>query len=701
MSDVSILVKKIAVVAVVLLLPADFAAASNWTGASANWSSNANPGWNGSGVPNAVGAVANHPAATNATTTVDVAGGVTVGTISLTNNSNNSWQFTITNPITFNQDGSGTGAATLSNTNSTAGTSNFLSLNAGTITLADDLLISNTSSSTNTTGAIQIIGTIGGSGNVTFSNSSTALSQVNSIRLQTATNTFTGNVLVQKGTVTFNKDNSFGNSSNIITLGESGQGSAAILSTTSVIVSNNLAVASGSGGTLTIGSSSISNGTYAGTLALNGDVSLSSASSGSNSLSFSNVISGVGGLAKAGAGSLTLSGNNTFSGDTVLSTGNGTLVLANSNALKNSTLKYTGSTLVFNSSVISHAFTMGGLTGTGDIALQDNAGTPNAVALSIGQNDSSPAAYSGALSGGGSLAKVGLGTLTLTGTNSYSGGTTVSGGTLEGNSTSLQGAITNNSTVTFNQSSDGTYAGAMSGSGSLTKSGSGKLTVSGANTYTGVTSVTGGTLLVDGSLANGGVEVYGGATLGGKGTIGVGGGTVKIGATGTGTGTFSPGASIAVENIVGNLSFGSNGNFAYEINSSVSFASGADLVNVSGDISIDPAANLNFSDLASSPVLLDGSGAKYTLISYAGTLTGTFASKPDNSIVTIGSSSFYLRYNDTSPGQNFSGSTLYSKYVTITAVPEASAFLFGTVASALVSGAYVRRKMVGSRSHAS
>jgi hypothetical protein len=38
--------------------------ASDWTGGTGNWSSNGNPGWNGTGVPNAVGAVANFPDAT-------------------------------------------------------------------------------------------------------------------------------------------------------------------------------------------------------------------------------------------------------------------------------------------------------------------------------------------------------------------------------------------------------------------------------------------------------------------------------------------------------------------------------------------------------------------------------------------------------------------------------------------------------------
>ena len=47
-----------------------------------------------------------------------------------------------------------------------------------------------------------------------------------------------------------------------------------------------------------------------------------------------------------------------------------------------------------------------------------------------------------AMSGSGSLAKTGAGTLILSGTNSYGGGTTVSAGILQGNTASLQGNIT-------------------------------------------------------------------------------------------------------------------------------------------------------------------------------------------------------------------------------------------------------------------
>jgi autotransporter-associated beta strand protein len=155
------------------------------------------------------------------------------------------------------------------------------------------------------------------------------------------------------------------------------------------------------------------------------------------------------GFTKGGNNSLTLSGANTFSGTTTHAASSGTLRLANSLALQNSTLSYTGAAaLVFDSTVATHAFTLGGLTGTSNIALTDNGS--NAVALTVGNNNTSPAAYSGVLSGGGSLTKVGTGTLTLSSANTYTGATTVNNGTLL---VSGSGNINGSSGITINGSS--------------------------------------------------------------------------------------------------------------------------------------------------------------------------------------------------------------------------------------------------------
>jgi autotransporter-associated beta strand protein len=89
----------------------------------------------------------------------------------------------------------------------------------------------------------------------------------------------------------------------------------------------------------------------------------------------------------------------------------------------------------------------------------------------------------------------------------------------------------NNLSTTFSGvAQDGGFSGGTGGS--LTKIGTGTLTLSGANTYTGATAVNAGKLLVDGSIASSsGVAVAAGATLGGHGNVSAisGAGTVAPG----------------------------------------------------------------------------------------------------------------------------------------------------------------------------
>jgi fibronectin-binding autotransporter adhesin len=153
---------------------------------------------------------------------------------------------------------------------------------------------------------------------------------------------------------------------------------------------------------------------------------------------YSGRLSGPGSLKKLGTGVLVLSGANTYSGSTTVSAG--TLVLQGQNALQYST--FTGGTgsLVFDSTVSGHAFTFGGLSGSSNLDLRDNAA--NAVALSVGTNGANTT-YSGALNGTGSLTKLGAGVLTLSAANAYTGPTNVSDGVL-----SLIGSLNSSSALT-------------------------------------------------------------------------------------------------------------------------------------------------------------------------------------------------------------------------------------------------------------
>ena len=179
---------------------------------------------------------------------------------------------------------------------------------------------------------------------------------------------------------------------------------------------------------------------------------------GNDSPIVANTISGTGALQQNGADNVFLTGTNTFTGTTTIANG-GTLTLSapaagtTSLALQNSTLNYTTGTLLFDTAV--NVATLGGLTGTQNIALSNTNATPAAVTLNVGNNGSSTT-YSGALTGTGSLVKVGSGTLTLAGANTYTGTTTdnlgnlIITGSLGTQLAPSGGMFTNSGTVTYN-----------------------------------------------------------------------------------------------------------------------------------------------------------------------------------------------------------------------------------------------------------
>jgi autotransporter-associated beta strand protein len=106
------------------------------------------------------------------------------------------------------------------------------------------------------------------------------------------------------------------------------------------------------------------------------------------------------------------------------------LQLNHLDALSNATLNLVATAVnpvSFADAVNNGSFQVAGLSGTAAQALADTAG--NAVTLKVGGNNIS-SAYSGVLTGSGSLIKTGTGTLTLSGVNTFSGVTTISNGVL-------------------------------------------------------------------------------------------------------------------------------------------------------------------------------------------------------------------------------------------------------------------------------
>ncbi len=163
-----------------------------------------------------------------------------------------------------------------------------------------------------------------------------------------------------------------------------------------------------------------------------GDVALGAATlrtgSDNTSTTLAGAITGRGSLIKQGGGRFTLIGANHYSGGTTIE--GGTLIAGYSQALG------TGGLTVANGALMDfngYDQTLTSLDDAGNIAL-------GAAALAVGAGDGD-SHFAGTLSGGGSLTKLGTGTLTLSGISSYTGPTTISAGTLTVNGAISRSAV--------------------------------------------------------------------------------------------------------------------------------------------------------------------------------------------------------------------------------------------------------------------
>jgi len=337
----------------------------------------------------------------------------------------------------------------------------------------------------------------------------------------------------------------------------------------------------------------------------------------SDEVTFTGLISGSGALTQFGAGTLTLTADNTYSNATVIAAG--TLQLGN-----------------------------GGTTGNIGSSVLNDLGT-------LAFNRSNLLTFGTSIFGAGAVKQIGTGMTVLTANNTYTGGTTINAGTIQlgpGGSLAPTGALTVNLGGTFDLNSHTqtvgdlsgtgsvllgsgmltagtanatTFSGVMSGTGSFTKQNAGTLTFAGINNYTGATTINGGTLAVNGSITSP-VTVNSGGTLGGTGTV-FGNTTVNNG------GTLSPGNSIGVFNVAGNLVFGPGSVYRVEVSPTA-----ADRTNVTGTATLNGAVNAVF-----------GPGAyasnSYTILSATGGRTGTFSALTAEGLPVFLSAS--LSYNAT------------------------------------------------------
>lgn len=230
-------------------------------------------------------------------------------------------------------------------------------------------------------------------------------------------------------------------------------------------------------------------------------------------LTSSGIISGSGTLTKLGDGTMVLGSVNTYTGATLIDDGVLRAGVANALAPSNAVTLTSGATL----DLVGFDQTVNNISGDGNIAL----GTATLTANNTGLTSYGGAiSGAGALvkTGAGTLTLRGNNSHTG-GTTIAAGAIQVGNGATTG---SLSGDVVNNGTLLFDRSDDVAFDGTISGTGGLAKLGAGTLTLTGANTYAGSTTLAGGTLLINGDQtgATGPTSVASGTRLGGSGIIG-------------------------------------------------------------------------------------------------------------------------------------------------------------------------------------
>ena len=382
-------------------------------------------------------------------------------------------------------------------------------------------------------------------------------------------------------------------------------------------------------------------------------------------------ISGAGGFTQAGTGTTTLNAANTFGGGvtikngtlesktTTTTLGTGTVTMGgtgstgatyltgqnNSNAFVINAPD--SGTVAIGANGAGSAFTLsGGITLNGNLTIQTYNNTINGTIKA-------QSGFTGGITGTGNvvLNNNGLAANTLSISTS---------GINHAGSLTLQGTATGDTTIGANIDSNVT---------SVTQnSATSRLILSGTNTYTGATTVNAGTLAVNGSLANTTTTVGNGGTLQGSGSTG---GSVTV----QGGGRIASGNSI--ESLAtGALNLEGGSTFAYEMNNDATVGVAGDLTAVTGDLTLDlgNATLLTLSELGSGTWTL---GEKLTLISYSGTWNGGLFSYgstlADDSTINSGGMDWLFNYNDTTAGTNYTGDLTGSRFVTMTAIPEPNA----------------------------
>ncbi len=210
-------------------------------------------------------------------------------------------------------------------------------------------------------------------------------------------------------------------------------------------------------------------------------------------------ITGTGGITLLGSGTVTLNAANTYAGRTLLNAGTVNVAATETPGVSGplgsnnsaGAISFAGGTLQYSAA------------DTADYSARFS--TAAGQLYSVDTNGQTVTFATGLTSSTGSLAKLGAGTLILTGGSTFSGTTTISAGTLQvGNGPTgnlAAGPIVDNGALVFSRTNRITQSGGsfglISGTGSVTVSaatGGGLVSLSLNNAYTGGTTINAGTL---------------------------------------------------------------------------------------------------------------------------------------------------------------------------------------------------------------
>ncbi len=209
------------------------------------------------------------------------------------------------------------------------------------------------------------------------------------------------------------------------------------------------------------------------------------------------------------------------------------------------------------------------------------------------------------------------------------------------------GGIVNNAALVFNTAVSQNYGGAISGSGTIAKIGPGSLTLSGGSSYSGPVTVSAGKVYVDGSFGTSSTfNVSSGATLGGTGSVTSAvtlatGGIIEAGQAGTGELTINGNTTFAG---TGTINLGSLTN--YSGSPGVNFAGGITASGGSGSIALNVATATGAS-VGSTYQLINYSGSSPLSdlkVGIGGRATGTVTDTGSQIDITLTSLSSAIVY---------------------------------------------------------